>query len=59
MLDTTPVATAITRQINAGVAERDLVAAVARRFPDLDRREFVTALQDAAPAAERQAMRRH
>ena len=32
MLDTTPVTTAITRLITAGVVDRDLVAAVARRF---------------------------
>jgi hypothetical protein len=55
MLDTTPVTTAITRLIAAGVTERDLVAAVAHRFPELDRREFLAALQDATEAAERRA----
>jgi hypothetical protein len=57
MPDTTPVAGEITRLITAGVTEADLVAAVARPFPDLDRREVVTALQDATAAAER--TRRH
>jgi hypothetical protein len=59
MTDTTPVTTTITRPITAGVAERGLLAAVACRFPDLDRREFVAALQIATAAAERQAMPRH
>jgi len=59
MLDTTPVATAITRLITAGVGARDLVTAIACRFPDLDRREFVVALQDATAAAEKKALRPH
>jgi hypothetical protein len=58
MLDTSPIAAEITRLIAAGVAERELVAAVIRRFPDLDRPEFVAALQDATAAIERRATRR-
>jgi len=56
---TTPVTTAITRLIIAGVAEGELLAAVARKFPELTCTEFVAALQDATEAAERQAARRH
>ena len=41
MIDTTQVATALTRLINAGVAERDLVAAVAHLFPNLSPAELV------------------
>ena len=59
MLDTTPVTTAITKLITAGIAERELLAAVARRFPELTHAEFAAALQDATAAAERQAVRRH
>ena len=59
MLDTTPVATAITRLISTGTTERDLLAAVARKFPELTRTEFVAALQDATAQAERKALRPH
>jgi hypothetical protein len=57
--DTSPITTAITKLIAAGTTEHALLAAVARRFPDLSRRDFVAALQDATAAAERQANRRH
>jgi len=60
MLDTmTPVTQQITRLIIAGVADGELLAAVARKFPELTRMEFVAALQDATAQAERQAARRH
>ena len=59
MLDTTPVTTAITRLISTGTTEQALLAAVARKFPELTRSEFVAALQDATEAAERQAAWRH
>jgi hypothetical protein len=59
MLDTTPVTTAIAAMIRTGTAEQQIVAAVVRRFPELERAEFVAALQDATAQAERQASRRH
>jgi hypothetical protein len=48
MLDTTPITTAITRLIAAGVAEGELVARVVRQFPD----------QVATTAAERRIIKR-
>jgi hypothetical protein len=57
--DTTPVTTAIAAMIRTGTAEPQILAAVARRFPELTRAEFVAALQVATAAAERQAARRH
>ena len=59
MLDTAPVTAAIVPLIRAGVAEHELLAVVARRIPNLDRREFVAALQDATGTAERKALRPH
>jgi hypothetical protein len=59
MNDTTPVTTAIAAMIRTGTAEPQILAAVARRFPELTRTEFVVALQDATAQAERQAARRH
>jgi hypothetical protein len=60
MLDTTQDLTAtITRLITTGSTEQELLAAVARKFPELTRTEFVAALQDATAQAERQAARRH
>jgi hypothetical protein len=35
ILDTTPVTTAITRLISTGTTEEAVLAAVARRFPEL------------------------
>ena len=55
--DTSAVAKQLVRLMTAGTAERELVAAVARAFPDLERREFVAALQDATAAAEKRAVR--
>jgi hypothetical protein len=57
--DTTPVTTGIAAMIRTGTAEPQILAAVARRFPELTRTEFVAALQDATAAAEKQAARRH
>jgi hypothetical protein len=57
MLDTTPVTTAIARLIASGVAERELLATVARRFPDLSLVKFSVALQTATAAAERKVAR--
>jgi hypothetical protein len=45
--------------MTAGTTERELVATVARAFPDLECREFVAALQDATAAAEKHAARKH
>ena len=48
MLNTTPVTAANARLISTGTPpEHPLLAAVARKFPDLTRTEFVSALQDA------------
>jgi hypothetical protein len=46
--DSQLIAAAITRLIVAGVAVRELLATVARRFPKLTRPESIAALQDAA-----------
>ena len=59
MIDVTDVATQIRHLISMGATERELGALMARHHPDLDRKEFVAALQDATAAAERQAARRH
>ena len=59
MPDTTEPTAIITRLIATAVPAPMLLATVARRFPDLERKEFVAALQDATAAAERQATRRH
>src|SRR5215831_1447184 len=56
--DTSAVANQLARLITAGTTERELVATVARAFPDLERKEFVAALQDATESAEQQASRR-
>jgi len=58
-LDITPITTEIARLIVAGTTGSQLLAAVARRFPELTRSEFVSAFQDATAAAEKQAARRH
>jgi hypothetical protein len=59
MLDTTPITTAITRLISTGTTEAAVLAAVARRFPELSWRELSTALQVAQAEAERRALRPH
>jgi hypothetical protein len=59
MTDTSPVATEITRLIAAGEQDRELVAAVAQRFPDITSAELSQALQVATTQAERRANTRH
>ena len=39
--DTSAVANQLVRLMTAGTTERELVATVARAFPDLERREFL------------------
>lgn len=59
MLDTTPIATAITRLISTGTTEQALLAAVARAFPELTPAELSQALQVATVMAEHRALRPH
>jgi hypothetical protein len=59
MPDTEPVTAAITRLIASGVADADLIATIARCYPDITRSEFMAALQVATAEAERQALRPH
>ena len=59
MIDTTPVATEIRHLITTGATEHELLARVARRFPDLTTAELSEALQDATAAAERRVARNH
>jgi hypothetical protein len=62
MLDTTPVAITIRHLISTGTPERELLAAVARHYPELTSAELSAALQEATTAAERHAVevaRRH
>jgi hypothetical protein len=56
--DTTSVATEITRLTAAGGREHELVAKIARRFPDPTTAKLSAAAQDAATAAERQIIKR-
>jgi hypothetical protein len=58
-IDTSSVANQLARLITTGTTERALLAAMARQFPDLERREFVAALEDATAAAEKRAARKH
>ena len=58
MTDVTEVASEIRHLISMGATERELVTLVARYHPDLDRKTFLAALQDATAQAERQAARR-
>jgi hypothetical protein len=59
MIDVTEIATEIRHLISMVATERDLVALVARHHPDLDRKEFVAALQDVTEQAQRRAVRPH
>ena len=59
MPDTSEPTASIRHLISTGATERDLLAAVARKFPELTRTEFVAALQDATAQAERKALRPH
>ena len=52
MLDTTPITDTIRHLISTGTTERDLLAAVARKFPELTLTEFVAAPRDASGGAE-------
>jgi len=57
MIDT--VVTEIKHLIASGTSERELLAAVARAFPELTSAELSQALQEATAAAERRALRPH
>ena len=57
--DTSAVANQLARLITAGTTERELVATVARAFPDLSPAELSQALQVAQAQAERKALRPH
>ena len=59
MIDTTQVATEIRHLIAVGTTERDLIASIARWFPDLTSAELSEALQDATVAAERRVRAKH
>jgi len=59
MPNTSEATATITRLITTGTTERELVAAVAQRFPELSLAEFSVALQTATALAERQAARRY
>ena len=59
MTDTSPVTQAIAAMIRTGTTEQQIVAAVARMFPDVTRRELVAAAQDAMAAAEAAVARSH
>jgi hypothetical protein len=59
MTDTTPVSTAIAAMMRAGTPPDQLVAALARAFPDLSWRDLSQALQVAQAQAERKARARH
>ena len=55
--DIASIAALIVPMITAGTPEEALLAAVARRFPELTSAELSAALQEATAAAERQATR--
>jgi hypothetical protein len=60
VLDITPAT--IRHLISTGTPERQLLAAVAKRFPELSSAELSAALQEATTAAERHVVavvRRH
>ena len=59
MLDTTPVATAIAAMITAGTTGQQLLAVVAKAFPELTWPELSQALQVAQTEAEMRAVRQH
>jgi len=59
MLDTTPITTAITKLIIAGIPEGELLFRVTRQFPNLTPAELSQALQVAQAVAERRAQRPH
>jgi uncharacterized protein (DUF433 family) len=53
--DIAPTAAVIVPMITAGTTEQALLAAVARRFPELTPAELSAALQEATAEAERRA----
>jgi excisionase family DNA binding protein len=55
MIDTTEVATEIQRMITAGTTDRELLAVMTRRFPNLTLADLSRALQEAVAAIARQA----
>jgi hypothetical protein len=59
MIDTTTVATEIRHLIVTGTNERELLATVAQRFPELTTAELSEALQAATAEAERRVVRKH
>ena len=62
MLDTTPVTTAIAAMIRTGIAEQQILYAVAHMFSDLTPAVLSEALQADTTAAERHVLavaRRH
>src|SRR5262249_22877237 len=59
MPDIAPVSTAIAAMMRAGTPPDQLVAALARTFPDLTWRYLSQALQVAQAQAERKALRPH
>jgi hypothetical protein len=59
MLDTSNITSAIAVMIRAGTTERQLLAVVAKRFPELSPAELSQALQVAQAQAERKALRPH
>ena len=59
LIDTSTVATEIRYLIVSGIVERELLLAVARRFPDLTPAELSEALQAATAQAERRVVRKH
>ena len=59
MLDTSNITSAIAVMIRAGTTERQLLAVVERRFPDLSPAQLSEFLQVAQAQAERKALRPH
>jgi hypothetical protein len=57
MLDTTHITTAITRLIVTGVPEGELLARVARLFPELTPAELSAALREGRAAGLAEALR--
>ena len=56
MPDTSEATATIRHLISTGITEQALLAAVARRFPELTPAELSAALQEATAAAERSAL---
>jgi hypothetical protein len=56
MLDTTPIAVQITRQISTGTTEQQPLTAVANRFPNLSPAELSQVLQVATAESRGEAL---